>query len=487
MKEVGKDVMSSDGGTTQKKWTVENDTCRICSARVNRMDVSTRMPCCNALFHLHCFAKPGSRRWVKTSKGIICPRCNDPKVINTELVITYETQRSTNKETAEKEFSLLSAETVKEELRRLASHLKDLKSRRAVRKNKRKAYFAALSELFNSIEDNDTLESSLESWKEDNNMDLFRLLKTVQIDFDSLRGLNFSILTIRKYMAHSWEQLVHLGFQLSALMRMSDEETRQLIGLFDIDVVRLRTTFGNFGDGGLSLKTLKDLRLSPKILALIGIDAHELFCMGLDKNTIGQFCQISMNEWVEILRFGLVHAAALDIKGQSDLKKSIPPWNFAYLCTLLNLKPKQIRFYKIREHKVVPGEVNYASPKPRTSEKHSRPKKNNKKKTGSNGRGTSSNTPLNANAKPFDAAFASRRFKHPMYPISHPMPHPIAHGFTHGPAYVVSPYANMYAPGVVHFPMESPVSGTKRSIPSGVDTFSYNGVHIQETDDNTSE
>lgn len=344
----------------QPEWKILIDVCRICSKKVNQADMCTRLPCCSSLFHFHCLLSQESK-WVKAKKGIICPRCNDPKTNDETIRGQYEKMRTTNREgwtayTSDETH----AEKTKEQFTMLLEHVRQRKARRSARKRSQKltSYFNALEELITKI-DEDHLDDSLKRWAcEEEQGELYLLLKRAGISFDTLHGMQFSLYTMKRYVAKTWDELVNLGFLLPSLKKIKYADQLLLIGAYDVDIHKMRHRYGTT-DKGVCMPTIQDLTLCPDVLALLGIDAHELICLGLDRNRINKFPLITLKEWVETLNLSLIHAVVLDIQTPNDLN-NIPTWEFSTLANLLGLKPKQIRHYRIRSYCVFPGDLNYA-------------------------------------------------------------------------------------------------------------------------------
>jgi hypothetical protein len=141
---------------------------------------------------------------------------------------------------------------------------------------------------------------------------------------DDLLTAGFSLDTIHTTMGvKSWEDFLAIGFNEDKLPKL-EAHVGTLTRLYGIDSVCLRR------DLHLSLKKLAGLNLRSTTLRDLGFDTHELCFMGLQKNGIKWFQNLTMTNWVEHLNFNKIHLGILKINRRDfDNPECLAPvfWN----------------------------------------------------------------------------------------------------------------------------------------------------------------
>lgn len=155
-----------------------------------------------------------------------------------------------------------------------------------------------------------------------------------KLRLDDLLTAGFSLDTIHTTMGvKSWKDFLAIGFNEDKLPKL-EAHVGTLTRLYGIDSACLRR------DLRLSLKKLAGLNLRSTTLRDLGFDTHELCFMGLQKNGIKWFRNLTMANWVEHLNFGKIHLGILKINRKDfDNPECLAPvfWNAEGLREKLNI------------------------------------------------------------------------------------------------------------------------------------------------------
>jgi hypothetical protein len=267
--------------------------------------------------------------WVKAGNNIICPRCTDPRRadpdgphrIREALVKDAETRQTTELEDSEA-------------VRRAFGAFQYLLHRRRRRKCNDGDLIKAVEALVNG-------------WKDGEGA---AFAKQHGLDFGKLLGMGWTVGMIHRHIAKTWAQLVKIGFTPQSMVCMKNEQIDAVIGLYGMDVHLLRKEFGSISPG-FTIRTLQDLRLDARIMRNLQIDAHEIACMGFDRNQLGTL-HIQLHEWRSEMNLSLQHMVIWNIKGPSKIEH-METWTIQQLAALFGIAPSQFSTLRIVKDTVV--------------------------------------------------------------------------------------------------------------------------------------
>jgi len=274
------------------------EACTFCLQDVYpSTEAITRLPCCGFMLHEACFRRRG---WHHLPAELKCPDCSRP----TQISIDYE------KEPEPPDI---------EDTQTFVSKLRLLVRKRGVTaglKGIHQAYKSGegIQKGFPEVTKNEVIRSKLR--------------------LDDLLTAGFSLDTIHTTMGvKSWKDFLAIGFNEDKLPKL-EAHVGTLTRLYGIDSTCLRR------DLRLSLKKLAGLNLRSTTLRDLGFDTHELCFMGLQKNGIKWFRNLTMANWVEHLNFSKIHLGILKINRKDfDNPECLAPvfWNAEGLREKLNI------------------------------------------------------------------------------------------------------------------------------------------------------
>ena len=274
------------------------EACTFCLQEVYpSTEAITRLPCCGFMLHEACFRRRG---WHHLPAELKCPDCSRP----TQVSIDYD------KEPEPPDI---------EDTQSFVSKLRLLVRKRGVTaglKGIHQAYKSGegIQKGFPEVTKNEVIRSKLR--------------------LDDLLTAGFSLDTIHTTMGvKSWKDFLAIGFNEDKLPKL-EAHVGTLTRLYGIDSTCLRR------DLRLSLKKLAGLNLRSTTLRDLGFDTHELCFMGLQKNGIKWFRNLTMANWVEHLNFGKIHLGILKINRKDfDNPECLAPvfWNAEGLREKLNI------------------------------------------------------------------------------------------------------------------------------------------------------
>ena len=264
------------------------EACTFCLRHIYPAEEAvTRLPCCGFVLHESCFRRRG---WWHMPAELKCPDCSRPP----RLTIDYD------KEPEPPDI---------EDNQTFVSKLRLLIRKRGVTaglKGIHRAYKSGegIKKGFPEVTKTEVIRSKLR--------------------LDDLLTAGFSLDTIHTTMGvKSWEDFLAIGFNEDKLPKL-EAHVGTLTRLYGIDSVCLRR------DLHLSLKKLAGLNLRSTTLRDLGFDTHELCFMGLQKNGIKWFQNLTMANWVEHLNFNKIHLGILKINRRDfDNPECLAPvfWN----------------------------------------------------------------------------------------------------------------------------------------------------------------
>ena len=258
----------------------------------------TQLPCCGFVLHEPCFRKRGWHHM--PACDLRCPDCSHPP----ELTIDYD------KEPEPPDV---------EDTQTFASKLRLLVRKRGVT--------STLREIHRAYQTGDGIKESLAEVTKN------EIIRS-NLRLDDLLTAGFSLDSIHTTMGvKSWEDFMAIGFNENKLPKL-EAQVGTLIRLYGINSICLRR------DLRLSLKKLAGLNLRSTTLRDLGFDTHELCFMGLQKNGIKWFRNLTMANWVEHLNFSKVHLGILKIDRRDfDNQECLASvfWNAEALRVKLNI------------------------------------------------------------------------------------------------------------------------------------------------------
>ena len=264
------------------------EACTFCLRNIYPAEEAvTRLACCGFVLHEPCFRRRG---WHHMPAELKCPDCSRPPQLTIDYDKEPEPPDIEDTQTFVSKFRLL------------------------IRKKGVTAGLKAIHRAYKSG------EGIKKGFPEVTKTEVIRS----KLRLDDLLTAGFSLDTIHTTMGvKSWEDLLAIGFNEDKLPKLEDH-VGTLIRLYGIDSVCLRR------DLHLSLKKLASLNLRSTTLRDLGFDTHELCFMGLQKNGIKWFQNLTMANWVEHLNFNKIHLGILKMNRRDfDNPECLAPvfWN----------------------------------------------------------------------------------------------------------------------------------------------------------------
>ncbi len=272
---TGSTVSSDERPGSEFERYERNDTamepCAFCLRNIYPTgDLVTRMPCCGLFLHFHCLRRKG---WHHMPAELACPECSKPEM----LTVDYEKEPDPPDTEVGQAF---------------ASKLQLL-----IRK---KGITAGLRGIYQAYKSGDGIKSG---FPEVTKIEVIRS----KLRLPDLLTAGFNLDTIHDTMGvKTWADLTAIGFDEEQLPKLEDH-IFALRRLYAVDSVRLRR------DTDLTLKKLAGLNLRSTTLRELGFDTHELCRMGLHKDGIRWFKNLTMANWVDHLNFRKIHLGILRI------------------------------------------------------------------------------------------------------------------------------------------------------------------------------
>ncbi len=249
-------------------------------------DLVTRMPCCGLFLHFHCLRRKG---WHHMPAELACPECSKPEM----LTVDYEKEPDPPDTEVGQAF---------------ASKLHLLIRKRGIT--------TGLRAIHQAYKSGDGIRSG---FPEVTKTEVIRS----KLRINDLLTAGFNLDTIHDTMGvKTWADLKAIGFDEEQLPKLEDH-IFALRRLYAVDSVRLRR------DTDLTLKKLAGLNLRSTTLRELGFDTHELCCMGLHKDGIKWFKNLTMANWVDHLNFRKIHLGILRITRRDFDESCLAPvsWN----------------------------------------------------------------------------------------------------------------------------------------------------------------
>lgn len=243
----------------------------------------TEFPVCGCVAHFGCLIHS---RWTKNSKSgnyVICPSCSEP-----ESRFSLKEIRKTLKKTGKYKPIMDSAAPGKlERKKELAKSLVELLSNTG-RKIEALKYSVGVERDYSKI---------------------WQYIGEGNVKFDDFMSLGWDMSQVYYYVTQDFTQLCNdYGFSLSHL---SNEQTA--LGLayhYEVSATDIKTKFQK----DFTLKNLYSLNMTPLSMMALGINTHQLCLLGLAKDGIKHFENLSMRDWVEFLNFSKEHLHILGIR-----------------------------------------------------------------------------------------------------------------------------------------------------------------------------
>lgn len=256
-----------------------------------------RLPCCGAIMHFNCFR---TRGWHHMPEELACPDCSRPALVT----IDYSKEPDPPDITVGQEFTAKLSILIRK--KGITTGLKQIYQ--AYRKG------TGVENAFPEITKQEIIQSKL--------------------SLADLLTAGFNLDTIHDTMGvKKWEDLKALGFTEEQLPKLEDH-VHSLRRLYDVDATTLRQ------DMGMTIKKLANLNLRSTTLRDLGFDAHTLCLMGLPKDGIKSFKNLTMANWVDHLNFRKVHLGILKIRRSDFDSPCLAPvsWNAEALREKLKLE-----------------------------------------------------------------------------------------------------------------------------------------------------
>jgi len=272
---------------------------------------------CGCRAHFGCYSKS---RWSRIESTTTCPSCSEPN----ERISKEELRQSLLTKEQYKPNVTSSIPHTDAEKKKLMQAVMEL----LIRTRK---FSDAAKHMFNKSTD------FSEAWKH---------IKSGEVKFDDFIGLGWDMSHIYHYITKDVRELKEkYGFTLDHLK--NEKIAIGLATIYNVDQDDLKV---HFRDQDFGLPKLKELQLSPITLNALGLDTHQLLLLGLKKDEIRHFPQITMADWVLTLNFVPLHIKLLGIK-ESDFDnpsvlgkspKNTIIWTLEGLRSMLDITPEQM-------------------------------------------------------------------------------------------------------------------------------------------------
>jgi hypothetical protein len=314
--------------------------CGICHETVSKQSSwIMRAPCCGAFYHGECME---ASIFLPSRKLFYCARCLEPKP-------PYATTLIQKKKMVRKKYlSSLDASTIdsKQALDMLHQHLQQNIKLRVATSNKKSKKMSKSKKRKNKsslVETNVSNQALLAKFQKEwerwlsvpvENSYKLDFLKTRKppVRYNTLLSLGWTLEDIYLNVTNQWDGLVtSLGFGMSHLYA-AQKHVNALVALFDVDVDKLRESYGR---SRLTIQKIQNFQ--AETLSLLGFSAHRLCTMcGLIKPRITVFANVTMEDWVKHLELRPIHVKLLRIKHE-DFSKILARrhWNANRLASMM--------------------------------------------------------------------------------------------------------------------------------------------------------
>jgi len=272
---------------------------------------------CGCRAHFGCYSKS---RWSRIESTTTCPACSEPN------------RRISKEELRE---SLLTKEQYKPNVTSSIPHTDA---------EKKKLMQAVMELLIRTHKFSDAAKHMFN--KSTNFSEAWKHIKSGEVKFDDFIGLGWDMSHIYHYITKDVRELKEkYGFTLDHLK--NEKIAIGLATIYNVDQDDLKV---HFRDQDFGLPKLKELQLSPITLNALGLDTHQLLLLGLKKDEIKHFPQITMSDWVLTLNFVPLHIKLLGIK-ESDFEnpsvlgkspKNSIIWTLEGLRSMLDITSEQM-------------------------------------------------------------------------------------------------------------------------------------------------